>query len=340
MEESDTILIEKEVEESGGIPGLRLTFFANDQILTSLLEGTGKSDSNCSIVACMKVMDKPLIVHSIDALNRALKGKITEVAIPKQFKGAQDIVQQRYRNLNIREVDNVQSRPTNSYSSIVDWSNRSILLPINSIVHSFSAAASDIIPNNWNVQLDLIKYPWNFLAATQRLLRDNLTTTYISPSAKISKTSVIEGPCVIEDNVVLDDFCKIKGPAYISEGSFIGMSSLVRSSILGKNTKIGFNCEIAKSFFCGNTKISHQNEILDSIIGSNVWFGGYSATANVLLTKENVKFQSNGRLLDTGTYQFGAVVGNNSAVGAHALILPGRQIPPNSKIQAGTIVRK
>ena len=110
--------------------------------------------------------------------------------------------------------------------------------------------------------------------------------------------------------------------------------------MLGKNTRIGFNCEIAKSFFSGNTKMSHQNTILDSLIGNNVWFGGYSATANVLLTRENVKFQVDGRLVDTGTDHFGAVVGNNGAVGANVMILPGRQIAPDSKIQAGMIVRK
>jgi NDP-sugar pyrophosphorylase family protein len=87
---------------------------------------------------------------------------------------------------------------------------------------------------------------------------------------------------VIEDGVNVDDFCKIIGPAYLSCGSFIGMSSLIRNSILGNNTKIGFNCEIGRSYFAGNTKISHQNVLLDSIIGEHVWLGGFSGTANVL----------------------------------------------------------
>jgi acetyltransferase-like isoleucine patch superfamily enzyme len=71
-----------------------------------------------------------------------------------------------------------------------------------------------------------------------------------------------------------------------------------------------------------------------------VWFGGYSGTANVLLTKKNVKYQINDALIDTGINHFGAVVGDNSAVGAAVIILPGRQVPPNSTIQAGTIFGK
>lgn len=306
---------------------MQLTFFANDQNVTPLLEG---AECNGSIAACLKIMNKPLIVHNIDVLNKTLKGKITGVEIPRDLKGILDAINEHCRDINIREVDGNGKESADDCHSAIDWSEDSVRLPINAVIH----------PSPENIKVDLITYPWNFLAAIQSLLKDNVTTTYISPKAQVSKTSVIEGPCIIEDNVVLDDFCKIKGPAYISAGSIVGMCSLVRSSILGKNTRIGFNCEIAKSFFCGDTKMPHQNEILDSLIGSNVWFGGYSATANVLLTKEKIKFQINGSLLDTGTDHFGAVVGNNSAVGANVLILPGRQIPPNSRIQAGTIVRK
>jgi acetyltransferase-like isoleucine patch superfamily enzyme len=108
--------------------------------------------------------------------------------------------------------------------------------------------------------------------------------------------------------------------------------------MLGINTKIGFNCDIARTYFEGHDRIAHQNVILDSIIGKNVWFGGYSGTANVLLDRKNVSYQVGDRLVDTGTDHFGAVVGNNCAIGASVTILPGRQIPPNTVIQAGTVI--
>jgi acetyltransferase-like isoleucine patch superfamily enzyme len=43
------------------------------------------------------------------------------------------------------------------------------------------------------------------------------------------------------------------------------------------------------------------------------------------------------RGIDSGTNHFGAVVGNNSAIGASVIILPGRQVPHSTMIQAGTI---
>lgn len=162
----------------------------------------------------------------------------------------------------------------------------------------------------------------------------------ISNKATIAKTAIIEGPCIIDDNVVIDDFAKIKGPVYIGKGSFIGMGSLIRNSMLDYNTHIGFNCEIGKSYFAGNAKISHHNVILDSIIGKNVWFGGYSGTANVLLTRKNIHYKINGKLIDTGKNHFGAVVSNNCSIGASVIILPGRKISPDTIIPAGTILSK
>jgi len=43
--------------------------------------------------------------------------------------------------------------------------------------------------------------------------------------------------------------------------------------------------------------------------------------------------------MDTGTDHFGSVIGNNCCIGASVIILPGRKIPSNSQIQAGTVVK-
>jgi len=113
----------------------------------------------------------------------------------------------------------------------------------------------------------------------------------VSPNVNVATTSIIRGPCLIENDVIIDDFCKIIGPTYIGSCSFIGMSSFVRKSVLGCNTRIGFNCEIGRSFFEGHDMIAHQNVILDSIIGEDVWFGGYSGTVNVTDDRKNVRYQ-------------------------------------------------
>jgi NDP-sugar pyrophosphorylase family protein len=223
-------------------------------------------------------------------------------------------------------------RYSNQIQNVLYSNKTSIYLPCNVIIDKNSSKE--------NIDYSLFRFPWEFLESVNETLQNDVKDVVISDKAKIAKSSIIEGPCIIEDNVVIDDFVKIKGPVFIGEGSFIGMGSLVRNSILEYKTNIGFNCEIAKTYFAGNTKMSHHNVILDSIIGKNVWFGGYSGTANVLLTRQNVRYCINGSLVDTGKTHFGAVVSNNCCIGASVIVLPGRKVPPNSIVPAGTIYQK
>lgn len=287
-------------------------------------------------------MGQHLILRNIETLNTVYD--IKSIEIPSEQYFLNDLIHQHFPSINVTVVkteDAVQKtiNPNSSSQDISLGSNLltrlqgsalSIRIPSNSILH---------FDKDGKLVLDEINYPWDFLKVIQQVLNDGVTSTKISSNAKISKTSIIEGPCIIEKGAVIDDFCKIKGPAYIGENSFIGMGSLVRNSILERNTRIGFNCEIGKSYFAGNDLISHHNVILDTIVGQNVWFGGYSGTANVLLDRRNVKYKVNDTLIDTGTDHFGSVVGNNCCIGASVIILPGRKVSPNSQIQAGTIVR-
>jgi len=212
--------------------------------------------------------------------------------------------------------------------------NNALHIPLNSVLWSCATKGRQSLLAN------LITNPRDFLSITQKILYEEVKETRISPNASVAKSCIIEGPCIIEEDCTIDDFSKIKGPAYIGKDSFIGMGSLVRNCMLENNTRIDFNCEVGESYFAGHAKISHLNVILDSIIGENAWFGGFSGTANVLLDRRNVKDQIGNKFVDTGTDHFGAVVGNNCAIGASVIILPGRQIQPNSTIQAGTIVGK
>lgn len=302
-------------------------------------EGIG--DNACP-ASYLRIMGKPLIAHNINAAIHASRDKIERVIVPRKFQAAIEIARSYFPDIYVAEPDEEDGNVANNeYAGGIrsEIDTGLVRVPINSIIRPSIADGVGLSRSN-GIVADSITYPWDFLKAIDQTLRDMVTSTYISPTAKISKTCIIDGPCVIEDDVVLDDFCKVKGPAYISKGSRIGMCSLVRYSMLGENTRIGFNCEVAKSFFLGDTKIAHQNVILDSIIGRGVWFGGYSATANVLITRDNVRYRIGETLVDTGTDHFGAVVGNNSTVGAYVLILPGRQLPPGSMIQAGTIISK
>jgi acetyltransferase-like isoleucine patch superfamily enzyme len=343
---------------------LELTFINAPHYLQPLLDR--KEDCPAS---SLRIFGHPLIVHNILIAQNMFD--IDTVNMPDTFSSTSTLIQNAFPTLTVKEfhdecsnngsggnTNNSSFDPTEGASealscnllTIRNNTSEKLELPINSLLRYCSSSPAPAlsyyinpvnnIDNSNSLIVDVITYPWEFLDAVGNLLQNEVTHTIISPTASIAKTSIIQGPCVIEDDVIIDDFCKIVGPAYLGNGSFIGMGSLVRSSMLGTKTSIGFTCEIARTYFEGHDTMAHHNVILDSIIGKNVWFGGYSGTANVLLSKKNVRFQVGHRLLDTGAWRFGVVVGNNCAIGADVIILPGREVPSNSVIQAGTVFGK
>jgi acetyltransferase-like isoleucine patch superfamily enzyme len=327
---------------------LHLTFVDTDHYLQSILSDDRK---DCTTTALLKLAGQTLVLRNISILNTLYD--IDTIRIPDKFPIVVNLVESNFPSIGIDvfnddkilRVNNNTSRgdPLIGYDSdtienTIEISreiekNNSIQLSLNSVLWC---------PKQEGMRLfgSLIIYPWNFLNMLQKLLYEELKQVRISSKASVSESSIIEGPCIIEDDVIIDDFCKIKGPSYISKGSYIGMNSLVRNCAIGLETQIGFNCELAASYFAGHDKISHQNVILDSIIGENVWFGGYATTTNVLPDIKNIKYKIDDVLVDTGTNQFGAVVGNNCAIGASVIILPGIQILPTSVVQARTVIGK
>jgi acetyltransferase-like isoleucine patch superfamily enzyme len=323
---------------------LELTFRNTEHHLYPLIE-----NKECP-ASSLKLFGYPLIVRNIMLAQRFMS--IDTICLPDEFSDASRLIQDYFPTINLKEFcDNSGYENSLTVDVPLDIDRQlakinlsrhdSFEIPINSVIHysSFSRD-NNCDTSDSNLVVDVLTYPWDFLKAVQNVLHSEITHTVISPMATIAKSSIITGPCIIEDDVIIDDFCKIIGPLYIGSGSFIGMSSLVRKSMLGINTRIGFNCEVAKTYFEGHDRIAHQNVILDSIIGRNVWLGGYSGTANVLLDRKNVRYQIDQGLVDTGTDHFGAVIGNNCTIGASVIILPGRHIQPNSMIQAGSIVGK
>jgi UDP-N-acetylglucosamine diphosphorylase / glucose-1-phosphate thymidylyltransferase / UDP-N-acetylgalactosamine diphosphorylase / glucosamine-1-phosphate N-acetyltransferase / galactosamine-1-phosphate N-acetyltransferase len=327
---------------------LHLTFVDTDHYLQSILSD---DRNDCTTTALLKLAGQTLVLRNISILNTLYD--IDTIRIPDKFPIVANLIESNFPSIGIDvfnddktlRVNNNTSRgdPLIGYDSDTIENTIAISREIeknNSIQLSLNSVLWCPKQEGMRLNASLIIYPWNFLNMLQKLLYEEIKQVRISSKASVSESSIIEGPCIIEDDVIIDDFCKIKGPSYISKGSYIGMNSLVRNCAIGEETQIGFNCELAASYFAGHDKISHQNVILDSIIGENVWFGGYATTTNVLPDIKNIKYKIDDVLVDTGTNQFGAVVGNNCAIGASVIILPGIQILPTSVVQARTVIGK
>jgi len=328
---------------------MELIFRRSKHFLHSIVD-TNENESQTP-VSSLKVLHQPLIVRNVSIANRIQN--IHRIKVPSKCSTTLKLLQDNFSTIDVDEYEDVdegdegddviKSNDNNSSNTIDDNNSTAARSHNISIKENMDYLEIPLNSAIWYLQsekekkilINPIKYPWDLHYVIQKVLQDEVTHVSISPNASISKTTVFDGPCIIEDDVTIDDFCKIKGPTYISKGSFIGMSSLIRNCMLGNKTRIGFNCEVARSYLLGGDKISHQNIILDSIIGENVWFGAYAATLNALSTKQKISYEiEKGKSIDTGIDHFGALVGNNCTISTSVIIMPGRHIQADTMIQA------
>ena len=317
---------------------MELIFLISKHYLDSL--STDKDEASVSL---LKVLNQPLIVRNLGIVKRILN--IHRIKVPSECRAVLRLIQDNFPEISVDEYDNDDDdddnnnnnneTPTDTSTSARSFKifikgntmNR-LEVPLNS-----SLWYSQLEKNN--ILVNPIVYPWDLHYTVQRILREELTEVSVSPNVSIAKSTIIEGPCMIEDDVTIDDFCKIKGPTYIGKGSFVGMSSLIRNCMIGNETHIGFNCEVGRSYLLGHDKIPHQNVIVDSLIGENVWFGAYSATDNVLPQEGNIPYEiDKGKAINTGMDHFGAVIGNNCTISTSVIFKPGSHIREDTLIQA------
>ena len=127
----------------------------------------------------------------------------------------------------------------------------------------------------------------------------------------------------------------------IGPSCFVANGSLLRGGvILDANCIVGHCGELKTSIMFTGSKIAHLNFVGDSIIGcgSNVEGGAIIANyRNESVDKEIVvRYKNN--LIKTGVFKFGAILGDNSRVGANAVIAPGALLLEHSIVKRGSSV--
>ena len=182
-----------------------------------------------------------------------------------------------------------------------------------------------------------IKYPWHILKLMNYFLENQ--NPQVDPSADIAKTAIIRGNVVIEKNVKIFDNVVIQGPAYIGEGVVIANNSLIRGSMIGKNSVIGFTTEVARSYL--NYDVwTHSNYIGDSILDYNVSFGSGTVLGNLRFDEKNVKVNIKDQRIDSGINKLGAIIGNGVRFGINVSTNPGVKIGQNTFVGGGVMVDK
>ncbi len=153
---------------------------------------------------------------------------------------------------------------------------------------------------------------------------------------KLGSGFKIENGIAIHKSTTIENGVTIKRPFIAMENCHIGANSYFREGVfLDKSVKIGPCSEIKSSIICSQTAIAHLNYIGNSIIGQNVNFEAGSIAANHYNERENKRIwiKHNNKSLDTGVEKFGALVGDNSKIGANGVLSPGTILNKNSIVK-------
>lgn len=170
--------------------------------------------------------------------------------------------------------------------------------------------------------------PWEIIDHLEEILLQVIKS--LDSNYKIENNIAIHHTATIEQGVIM------KGTIVIAENCFVGANAYLRGPIyLGSAVKVGPSSEIKQSIILDNTSVAHFNYIGNSIIGKNINFEAGSICANHLneTPNKNILVTLNNQRIDTKVKKFGALVGDNSKIGANAVLSPGTILQKESIVK-------
>ena len=150
---------------------------------------------------------------------------------------------------------------------------------------------------------------WTVLSRIDEFIKNQATNTsgiLIGEGSTVSKTAEIE------KGVIIGKDCYV-GPA----------SFLRKGTILGDNVHIGHGVEVKNSIFLSGAVAAHLSYIGDSIIGKNVNIAGGAMLANFRFDKKPIRISFGEEKIETNLLKLGAIIGDDSQIGANAVLNPG-----------------
>ncbi|MDW7977274.1 MAG: putative sugar nucleotidyl transferase [Candidatus Caldarchaeum sp.] len=133
-----------------------------------------------------------------------------------------------------------------------------------------------------------------------------------------------KGPVVLGDNVVVEPFSKVVGPAYVGPGSVIFSGSSVVESCIGPVCRVGG--EVDSSVFQGFSNKRHYGFIGHSVVGEWVNFGAGTTVSNLKNTYGTFRPRVSGVRVESGKQFMGSFFGDHVKTGIGCMVSGGLAI--------------
>ena len=141
----------------------------------------------------------------------------------------------------------------------------------------------------------------------------------------VQRGAIVRAPAIIGDNTVIRSGANLRGHVIIGDHCTVG-------------------AEMRQTMMLSHSSARHSNScIFTSLIGSRVNFAGSSNVANTTLDGSEVviriKHEKQRFVFPTNQSQFGAVIGDDTQIGAFCLLQPGAIIGRNCLIYPQAAIR-
>lgn len=144
---------------------------------------------------------------------------------------------------------------------------------------------------------------------------------YIEPSAKIEPGVHFIGPCYIGPNTTIRQGAYLRQFSWICDGAVVGHCSEIKHSIL-----------------LPGAQAPHFNYVGDSILGSGVNLGAGVKLSNLRNDGTEVILRIGTMKHPSGLRKFGAILGENCALGCNTVTNPGVVLGSSSIVKPNTTV--
>ncbi len=151
---------------------------------------------------------------------------------------------------------------------------------------------------------------------------------------------LIENEIAVHRTATVEPGALLKGPLIIGAGCFIASGALLRGGCwVDAHCIIGPGAELKTTFMFSGSKLAHFNFVGDSVLGHGINLEAGSIVANYRNERvdKEVLVRVDGVLQRTGCDKFGALLGDQSRIGANAVLAPGAVLAPASVVGRGQV---
>ncbi|KAF1009272.1 MAG: Bifunctional protein GlmU [Pseudomonas fluorescens] len=175
--------------------------------------------------------------------------------------------------------------------------------------------------------------PWELVTRAPEIVRQLLATLpadeyVIDDEIAVHKSATVEPGAVLKAPLIIGAHCFIATGAYLRGGCWVDERCI-----------FGPGAELKTSFVFSGSKLAHFNFVGDSVLGSGVNLEAGSIVANYRNERadKEIRVRIDGQLHRTGCDKFGALLGDDSRVGANGVTAPGAVIAPGGVVGRGQV---